>query len=305
MGRGGYDDPETYARFTEAMERLEAEVLAQEPAPPGWEEYKEVAIWPEDGYSVLISKDGFETWRQEIVYPTGERRDITDIDALCRRIERLIAEPYARPDALVQRLRTATARVEEAMQPGWTGADQELTQSVPAGPRFGGRLSAWADTMPLWACQIAPDLRALAAAIDQDALDALGEAITEEMPLSVLLRPEQSARMRLRRQVEEAVERLRYSVINPLGSTAADRRHSQKDVLDAEAFQSELDRIFGDRQECGDLAGEALDLLREIVNSVPATYNENDETVKRHARALNAAAEWLRDDPPPLEGARP
>ena len=55
----------------------------------GTEDYQDISIWPEDEYSVAISKDVFGMWKQEIVYSNGARREITDLDALCRRIEAL------------------------------------------------------------------------------------------------------------------------------------------------------------------------------------------------------------------------
>jgi len=65
-----------------------------------------------------------------------------------------------------------------------------------------------------------------------------------------------------------------------------------------------LPNFYGRGKETGNTAGwikipeanlraieaenaDLKELLREIYNSIPATYDENDSMVKRHARALN------------------
>lgn len=95
------------------------------------------------------------------------------------------------------------------------------------GPRFGDRLRAYADIMPIWACQVAPDLRALADAIDQDA-EALRQQLIED----------------LRRQVAEAVEESRYTDYFDRAEASG-----EKDVLDAEPFLERLGAIFGELAE--------------------------------------------------------
>lgn len=98
----------------------------------------------------------------------------------------------------------------------------------PAGEaRFGKRL-----LIGLWLREgvwLAPDaLMKIAAAIDRDA-DLLHGLLVEE----------RSDKLALRRQIEEAVERLRYSTdYAGAGQTGA------RDVLDAEPFLEELKEIF-------------------------------------------------------------
>lgn len=152
------------------------------------------------------------------------------------------------------------------------------------------------------------NMERLADAIDQDAARMVENARSEGYVAGL----QQAARHEavLRDNVEEAVERLRYTVITTAPSAISGmigETTGKRDVLDAEPFLAELDRIFGDRPEPenANLGGEALNLLREIVNSVPASYDESDPLVRRHARALQDAAEWLRADPPPLSEHEP
>ncbi len=44
--------------------------------------------------------------------------------------------------------------------------------------------------------------------------------------------------------------------------------------------------------------------LREIIDSIPSTYDENDPSVKRHARALNAGLKLIRRIDAALQAAR-
>lgn len=106
--------------------------------------------------------------------------------------------------------------------------------------RFGERLRSEQRKNPGCPVRLFPDeAEAIAAAIDQDAerqhdADCAG--------ISGLLRGQ---RIDLRQQVEEAVERLRYSV----GGFPGTPLETLRDVLDVEPFLAELGRIFGDRQE--------------------------------------------------------
>lgn len=111
------------------------------------------------------------------------------------------------------------------------------------GPRFGERLLAWVNG-PLYpgsAGDSAHDeLYAIAAAIDQDARLHSAEIarLTREMWTTTH-----------RAQVEQAVERLRYTVTSLEGEGGETFAvEPVVDVLDIEPFLAELDRIFGERQ---------------------------------------------------------
>lgn len=101
----------------------------------------------------------------------------------------------------------------------------------PTEPLFGERLRAAARRNGLMAVDEIAD------AIDQDAAELNIRANVAQSALARVLREKEH----LRRQVEDAVERLRYTV----GTYA----NTKKDVLDAGTFHAELDRIFGERTE--------------------------------------------------------
>lgn len=115
-------------------------------------------------------------------------------------------------------------------------------------PRFGERLRGWAKrNVAALVYTLHGELHDLADAIDRDR-DAYRHHI-----MSLCADQEVERLGNLRRQVEEAVERLKYTVTSPDTSWGSGRPGGQqicsKDVLDAEAFLLELDRIFGDRPE--------------------------------------------------------
>lgn len=187
------------------------------------------------------------------------------------------AEPSPHPDALVQRLRTAKARVEEAMQPGWTGADQEPaldateTPAEPAaGPRFGERLRAYMRHTRT---------DEIATAIDHDAEALRGEVAGKQRALELV-------RTDLRREVEQAVERLRYTWG---GAFETDR----KDVLDAEPFLAELDRIFGGRREA--TPWPLVDILERLCTAADhllGDHNCDCHGYEELKAARDAARQW-------------
>lgn len=114
--------------------------------------------------------------------------------------------------------------------------------------RFGDRLRAWAQACAgdLEAVLLGDSARAVAAAIDQDATEVLAAYHDE------LLKIYEGEVVHARRRIDEAVERLRYSVTGVStfapGGCLIEAKHEPRDILDAGAFLAELDRIFGDRQ---------------------------------------------------------
>jgi hypothetical protein len=133
-------------------------------------------------------------------------------------------------------------------------ADRHLKADRPTDPppphRFGERLREWVAGIEEYIEQLAgvaavrleerDGLLAIADAIDQD----------QEQQCARLVQRRVREQADLRRQVEEAVERLKYAADQPLlRDTADDEPWPVKDVVDVEPFQTELDRIFGDRSE--------------------------------------------------------
>lgn len=111
------------------------------------------------------------------------------------------------------------------------GHEHDGFEERPAEPRFGERLRVAARRNGLMAVDEIAD------AIDQDAAELNIRANVAQSALARVLREKEH----LRRQVEDAVERLRYTV--------GTYTNTKKDVLDAEPVLAELDRIFGERPE--------------------------------------------------------
>lgn len=164
-----------------------------------------------------------------------------------RAIQRLDADVAAHEAAL-----TVRNKAEEPVEVRVVAAESH------EGERFGGRLLAWLanDWLDIPAVYGA-GLRDIAAAIDQDAgvlrRQAFGAEWLRDAEL-IRLAKEMHARD-LRQRVGEAVERLKHPVQQPhLRDTPEDEPWPVKDVLDAEPFLAELDRIFGERPELKRLA---------------------------------------------------
>lgn len=228
-------------RFNRALERLDAEVAEHESDMPGSVQDLRSQL---TGDQQERARGAFEVAAHE-----------GDAELVCPVCNR----PYALHGVGCPTLSTGVDLDPEAVVPG-TGLSLGEPVVEPAEEaRFGGRVrELWRRNPDLEAAGLRLVLSALAAAIDQDRDELRGwvreevvrrvEEVEAERRAVILAELGETVRQDLRRQVEEAVERLRYPVIDTL-SSHEEGDAVEKDVLDAEPFLAELDRIFGERPE--------------------------------------------------------
>lgn len=129
----------------------------------------------------------------------------------------------------------------------WAVSDRRAPALPPEtreSDRFGDRLRETLKRRPPgMGDEYVKELFTLAAAIDQDAED-------QRLRLMHLCAEEEARRSGgIRRQIEEAVERLKYSVASWQEAEEGDLAIAgqRRDIVDAVTFVAELDRIFGER----------------------------------------------------------